>query len=173
MFFHDRKSLGDWDQKMCPLYSYPLYLSLISEVYCDFFMFVGMLHFNDQVFPFSAHQMLSFIHAQKAYFHQGHDLFVDLEPQLNLIANQVSTFPYSFFFVVISTFWVQAFPVFFSSVKVNVSILFPARRTEQSRVDRKKTNGRTTQSRTTKSESSFSSRFPRLPAFSSYFLFFS
>ena len=33
--------------------------------------------------------MLAFMHAQNTFFHQGHDLFGDLEPYMKDIANQV------------------------------------------------------------------------------------
>ena len=37
-------------------------------------------------------QMLSFMHAQSTFFHQGHDLFADLDPHMKDIASQVSVF---------------------------------------------------------------------------------
>ncbi len=33
--------------------------------------------------------MLAYMHAQNAYFHQGSDLFADLEPYMKNIASQV------------------------------------------------------------------------------------
>ncbi len=33
--------------------------------------------------------MLAYMHAQNAYFHQGFDLFADLEPYMKTIASQV------------------------------------------------------------------------------------
>ena len=34
--------------------------------------------------------MLAYMHAQNTYFHQGSDLFLDLEPYMKQVANQVS-----------------------------------------------------------------------------------
>ena len=34
--------------------------------------------------------MLSYMHAENAYFHQGSDLFVDLEPYMKQVASQVT-----------------------------------------------------------------------------------
>ena len=38
-------------------------------------------------------QMLAYMHAQNAYFHQGFDLFADLEPYMKTIASQVRNPP--------------------------------------------------------------------------------
>ena len=37
--------------------------------------------------------MLAYMHAQNAYFHQGFDLFADLEPYMKTIASQVRNPP--------------------------------------------------------------------------------
>ena len=34
-------------------------------------------------------QLLSFMHAHSTYFHQGHDLFTEFEPEMKSITSQV------------------------------------------------------------------------------------
>ena len=46
---------------------------------------------NHAVMPYSVVllQMLDYMHAQNTYFHQGYDLFADLEPYMKQVAAQV------------------------------------------------------------------------------------
>ena len=55
-------------------------VALESRYYCFYY---GLS--NNCVCP----QVLAYMHAQNAHFHQGYDLFSDLEPYMKQVASQV------------------------------------------------------------------------------------
>nr|KAG5696285.1 hypothetical protein BaRGS_027895 [Batillaria attramentaria] len=61
--------------------------SAFAHTSLDYVFQVNVLHSKKRFEVLDT--MLSFMHAQSTYFHQGHDLFADLDPHMKTIASQV------------------------------------------------------------------------------------